>query len=453
MPVTARQVRDAAQILDPLLRLNALYSRLPGVAFGVSHAGTTVLLGAQGVADAATGEFVDATATAFRCASITKTVTATLIVQLAERGRLRLDDPVTSLLAWTTGTLGPDVTVRHLLMHSGGVIRDGSNAWFDVDMPDRATLRRELKGSATFAGPSERFRYSNIAYSLLGEIAESVTGRTFETLVRTRVARPLGLTSTWGDLTPAARRHLATGYLASRPNEPRVPTPHVAARAIAPAGGLVSTVPDLLEYQRAQLPGDPRLLREVSKREMQRPQWQRATEPHYGLGWMTWHVDGIRLAGHSGGFAGFVTMIGFAPDEDIAAAVLTNANSPMAPKAVDLIYHVIASVARRWASAAAGTRHHTRGSLAPYRGLFRYQGADLLVARVNGSLLMIEPEDANPIATAARLEPRGRDRYLIVDGDDFEFQGEDAVFLRDRRGAVTGLRLSGHVYEREDLSG
>ncbi|MDE3064886.1 MAG: beta-lactamase family protein, partial [Acidobacteriota bacterium] len=188
MPFTARQVRDATDILDPLLRLHALYSRLPGMAFGVSHAGATVLLGAHGLADVESAVPVDASATTFRCASITKTVTATLIVQLAERGRLRLDDPVVSLLAWTRGTLGPDVTVRHLLMHSGGVIRDGSNAWFDVDMPDRVTLRRELRGSATFAEPSERFRYSNIAYSLLGEIAETVTGRSFESLVRANVA-------------------------------------------------------------------------------------------------------------------------------------------------------------------------------------------------------------------------------------------------------------------------
>ncbi|MDE3065470.1 MAG: serine hydrolase, partial [Acidobacteriota bacterium] len=168
-------------------------------------------------------------------------------------------------------------------------------------------------------------------------------------------------------------------------------------------------------------------------------------------GWMTWHVDGVAVAGHSGGFAGFVTMIGFAPKEDLAAAVLTNANSPMAPRAVDLIYHVIAGVGRRWASAAATTRFHTRGSLAPYRGLFRYQGADLLVARVNGSLVMIDPEEADPLTRAARLEPRARDRFLIADGDDFEFLGEDVTFLRDRRGAVAGLRISGHVYDREDL--
>ncbi len=442
---------DAAAIIDPLLRLTAIYTRLPGMAFGLSHHDETVLLGGYGLADLDTGEAVDASTTAFRCASITKTVTATIVLQLVERGKLRLDDAVVDRLAWTRGTFDRELTVRHLLIHAGSVIRDGSNAWFDVAMPDRETLRRELRGAATFGQPSERFRYSNIAYSLLGEIAEAATGRSFDALVKSHVVKPLGLTSTWSDLNPTARRQLATGYSASRPGEARTPATHVPANAIAPAGGLVSTVPDLLEYQRAHLPGDPRLLGEVSKREMQRPQWQRSEEPHYGLGWMTWHVDGVAVVGHSGGYPGFVTKIAFAPKEGVAAAVLTNANSPGAALGLTLIYHTISQVGRRWDDAAATTKWHTRGSLAPFTGVYRLQGADLLVARMNGSLFLVEPDVESPLTAAARLEPRGKHRFLIVDGDDFEFLGEQAVFRADSRGKVNAVQIGAHVYHREDL--
>ena len=140
MPFTSRQIDDAVSIIDPLLRLSSIYGRVPGVAFGLSYDGETVLLGAQGLANVETGEPVDAASTTFRCASITKTFTATVIMQLVERGKLRLDDPVVSHLAWAKRALGRDLTVRHLLVHTGSIIRDGSNAWLGDPMPDRAIV-------------------------------------------------------------------------------------------------------------------------------------------------------------------------------------------------------------------------------------------------------------------------------------------------------------------------
>lgn len=451
MPLSRRQLADVAAIADQLLRLNAIYARVPGTAFGFSHDGETILLGAHGVADVGSGQPVDAMTTAFRCASITKSFTATIVMQLSERGRLRVDDPVASWLPWARSALDAGLTIRHLLMHSGSIIRDGSNAWDDRTMPDRRTLRAEVLAKASFGEPSERFRYSNVAYSLLGEIVEAASGRTFEALVNRNVVRRLGLATTWPDLTPAARRHLATGYQAARPDEPRQAAAHVQARAVAPAGGLVSTVPDLLEYQLAHLPGDDRLLSELSKREMQRAQWQRTSEPHYGLGWMTWHVDEISVVGHSGGFPGFVTKIGYAPKESIAAAVLTNANSTSAARGLELIYQSIAGVRRLWPEAAANTTSHSRASLAPFVGLYRHRGTDLLVARVNGSLYLVDPLEPAPLSIAARLEPRGPKRFLVASGYDFAFLGEDVTFDADRKGNVTTLHYGAHVMTREDL--
>jgi len=451
MSLSERQLADAAALSDALLRLTAIHSRVPGAAFGFSHDGATILLGAHGLADVEHAAPVDAVATAFRCASITKSVTATLVMQLVERGKLRLDDAVTSLLPWTRQALDAELTVRHLLMHGGGVIRDGSNAWDDRSMPDREMFRAEVRAKAAFGLPSERFRYSNVAYSLLGEIVEASTRRSFVSLVNGNVVRPLGLTTTWPDLSSAARRHLATGYQGSRPDEPRLPVPHVDARAVAPAGGLISTVPDLLEYQLAQLPGDGRLLTEYSKREMQRTQWLRSEEPNYGLGWMNWHIDGIKVVGHSGGYPGFVTKIAFSPDEGIAAAVLTNTESPAAARGIELIYQSISGVRRHWADAAATTRWHGRASLQPFVGLYRLRGSDLLVARVNGSLHLVDHEEPSPLSKAARLEPLGPRRFRIVTGDDFGFLGEDVTFTSDRRGRITTLHYGAHAYTKEQI--
>lgn len=447
---TSSQVADAAALGARLVTCLRRIHGIPGVAFGLRHDGVTVLAGADGVSDLETGEPMDVATTRFRCASITKTFTATLVLRQVEHGRLRLDDAVRDWLRWTRDVLDPELTLRHLLLHAGGVNRDGSNAWDDRTMPDAETLRRELERSATFAEPSERFRYSNFGYALLGEVLEAATGTSFAALLRREVTRPLGLAATDADLTAANRRALATGYYAAWPGEERRAAAHVAARAIAPAGGLVSTVGDLLEYQAAQLPGDPRLLTEVSKREMQRPQWQRAAEPHYGLGWFCWHAGSIRLVGHSGGYPGFTTKIGFAPEEGLCAAVLTNAISPVASLGLQGLYDAVDTVTRLWERAGARVAPHTRGSLARFAGIYRDNFGTLIVGRLHHSLLVVHAEDQTPFAEASLLVPRGPLRFHVAAGDDFGFLGEDVRFVTDRRGAVTTLRWGPHPYTRID---
>ena len=451
MTFTTRQVADATAIIDPVLRLGSIYARVPGVAFGLSHDNETILLGSHGVADVERDAPVDAATTRFRCASITKSFTATLIMRLVERRRLRLDDSINSILAWTRGSIDSDVTVRHLLSHSAGMIRDGSNAWDDRTMPDRATFQAEMRHAATFAEPSERFRYSNTAYSLLGEIVERAAGRSFETSLSREIARPLGLDDTFADLTRTSQRHLATGYHAARPDERRAPAAPVPARAVAPAGGLVSTVPDLLSYQRAHLPGDPSLLSELSKREMQRTQWQREGEPHYGYGWMNWTIDGIKVVGHSGGYPGFITKIAFAPAEGVTAAVLTNAISPFARDGIETIYHVLSRVRSRWDQLEATTKWHSRGSLRRFVGLYRQNGYDVYVARINASLVIFDASSMLPLAAPDYLVPRGPRRFLISDGDDFGSVGEEVSFRVDRSGRVTTLVMGANSYERVAL--
>jgi D-alanyl-D-alanine carboxypeptidase len=448
---TSRQVADAALLAERLVVCLRHAHGVPGVAYGLRHEGATVLLGANGMADLDGQVPVDAVATRFRCASITKTFTATLVVRQVERGRLRLDDAVVDWLPWTRRALDPDLTLRHLVLHAGGIIRDGSNAWDDRTMPDRATLRAELERSAAFGAPSERFRYSNMGFALLGEVLEVATSSSFATLLRREIARPLGLTATDADLTPAGRRALATGYYATWPGEPPRAAAHVEARAIAPAGGLVSTVEDLLEYQDAQLPGDDRLLTEVSKREMQRTQWQRAAEPHYGLGWLTWHAGAFQLVGHSGGYPGFTTKIAFAPDERLSAAVLTNGISLVAAQGLQGIYDAIGAVAGLWERAATPSRWHTRASLGKFGGVYRDNFGTLIVGRLHQGLLVVGVADVAPFAEASLLVPNGPLRFHVAEGDDFGFLGEDVRFLTDRRGRPTTLVWGAHPFVRAEL--
>jgi CubicO group peptidase (beta-lactamase class C family) len=425
---------------------------VPGISFGLSHRGQVVLLDAWGTADIASGLAATPDATSYRCASITKTMTATLVMQQVEAGRLRLDDPLTTYLGWTRRLPhAKDISIRHLLVHGSGVIRDGSNRWGDDDFPDRDTVRKEVRQQLSFAEPATTFRYSNIAYVLLGEVLEAVTGRPFEALLQRDVLNPLGLKGSAPSLLPRVRRTLATGYYHRRPGEETHPTRHAEARAFGPAGGLVSTVPDLLTYQHAHFPGAGPLISDLSRREMQRVQWMRHEEPNHGLGWMIWHVDGVTVRGHSGGYPGFTTKIGFSPEWGLAAAALNNTNGPVPSLAVDAIFHSVAWVARRWGDAAETARGHSRASVGRFAGHYRGEIGEMTVARINRALYLFDPETVMPLASAARLHPTGARRFTIVEGDDYGHFGEEVSFAVDSRGRATAMRYGPHTLHRADV--
>jgi D-alanyl-D-alanine carboxypeptidase len=450
--IAPRQLADAAQVARGWIRYQAMLWDVPGISFGMTHAGRVVMLDARGVADLSSGRLATPDATSYRCASITKTMTATLVMQQVEAGRLRLDSPIAAYLSWTRALPNAnDISIRHLLIHGGGVIRDGTNRWSDDDFPDRDTVRAEVRAQLSFAEPATTFRYSNIAYVLLGEVLEAVTGKPFEALLQRDVLRPLGLQGSAPSLTPRVRRTLATGYYHRRPGEEPHAARHAEARAFAPAGGLVSTVPDLLSYQQAHFPGAGELISDLSRREMQRTQWQRREEPNHGLGWMIWHVDGIDIRGHSGGFPGFTTKVGFSPEWGIAAAVLNNTNSAVPGLALDMIFHSAAWVVRRWDDAAETAHGHSRASLGAFAGHYRGEIGEITIVRINRSLYMIDPEMVMPLAAAARLHPDGARRFTIVEGDDYGHFGEEVSFGVDSAGRSISMRYGPHSLRRADV--
>jgi D-alanyl-D-alanine carboxypeptidase len=447
---TAQQLSDAAAIFEGFMRDRLARTRTPGASYAVHAEGATVVAGAIGLADIASGRRATVT-TNYRCASITKTFTATLIMQLVEKGKVRLDEPVSTYLPWARPAFEKSgITVRHLLLHAGGVVRDGMARWADGGLPTKEQMRAAVLQKATFTEPSVLFRYSNTGYALLGEIIEAVSGKSFGAVLDAKVARPLGLDRTGASLAPRLTKELATGYQRRRPGEDWRPAERQESGGFVAAGGVVSNVEDLCRYQDAHMPGDGRLVSELSKREMQRAQWQRAEEPHHGYGWMVWHNEGISLRGHSGGFPGFVTQIAFAPDLGVSAAVLTNTIGPLASTAVAAWYGILGKVMSRWASAGPRAGSLSRKELAPLCGLYLGDWADIVVAVVNRAAYLVWMEDDNPMVTAARLDPIGRDRFVIADQADYGYRGEEVSFRRDDRGRVSEMTYGQYVLTRSE---
>lgn len=155
--------------------------------------------------------------------SVTKVFTATMVVKLADAGKLSLDDHLTDHLPWYRKDTGSRVTVRQLLnhtsgipdyMHLPGVGREGFQRSVGEDLIDvKAFAQKWCSGDLQWE-PGARWGYSNSAYVLLGAIIEQVTGKTYEQALKAMVLEPAGMRATQ-DMAMRPRAvvdGLATGY-------------------------------------------------------------------------------------------------------------------------------------------------------------------------------------------------------------------------------------------------
>jgi len=168
--------------------------------------------------------------------SMTKLVTATAVLKLADRGQLDLDSPVKSLVPEFPRRGGGDrVTIRHLLSHSAGLANPIPIGWVrhaDASPEDLDALTARLlkKHSRLRCEPGERASYSNLGYLVLGEVIQAASGAPYVEYVRAQILEPLGMTTTdftyRADMTPRA----ATGY------HPRFDISTPLLRLMTPAG-------------------------------------------------------------------------------------------------------------------------------------------------------------------------------------------------------------------------
>ncbi|WP_235854342.1 serine hydrolase domain-containing protein [Nonomuraea aridisoli] len=248
----------------------------------------------SGVGDLRTGEAVPRHGR-FRVASLTKSVIATIVLQLVEEGRLSLDRPVG---AWLPGVVaGADrITVRQLLNHTSGLADYVAHPEFEDPMVygGRTYRPEQLVGYAEELGPvsepGRRFAYSNAGYIVLGLLVERVTGHPLATEVSRRVLRPAGMSHSYLPLTdPVIRGPHATGYHLPGGVDPAAPGALRPITELNPsfawaAYGLVSDARDMNRFYQALFGG--RLVGEESLRRMREGVGtpQAPVFPYYGLG-------------------------------------------------------------------------------------------------------------------------------------------------------------------------
>ncbi|MFC4070379.1 serine hydrolase domain-containing protein [Actinoplanes subglobosus] len=265
----------------------------------------------------------------YRVGSITKTLVATVILQLAGERRLRLDD---TLEHWLPGAIpnGADITIRNLLQHTSGIFNYTEVLFASIEEVLQARYRtfrpEELVALAAAQPPvfepGTAWSYSNTNYVLLGLIIRKVTGRAYGKEVDRRILRPLGLRGTevpGTDVTIDGPH--AHGYEPIEQDGEIVPldftdlNPSMAWSA----GEIVSTTADLNRFYRALLSG--RLLRRAQLAEMLTP----FGDSGYGLGIFQEQLPGgLTLWGHTGGIFGYLSYSFSTPDARTQLSVSIN---------------------------------------------------------------------------------------------------------------------------------
>jgi CubicO group peptidase (beta-lactamase class C family) len=294
----------------------------PGASLLVVQDGVDVVRRGYGFANLEEGAEAGPS-THYRLASVTKQFTAASILLLAEDGKLGLDDPLRSWLP----ALPPatrDVTLRHVLGHSSGLI-DYEDVMPDMaegeQLRDADVLRILASQDRLYFPPGTSWRYSNSGYALLALVVERASGRSFPDFLRERIFEPLGMESVAyvrGGPEPANR---AYGY--SEVDGRWVRTDQSSTSAVLGDGGIYASIDDLAKWDAALY--DDRLLGDASRRLAFAPA-VRSDDPDvaYGYGW---RITGDTLW-HSGETIGFRNVIVRWPERRLTVVLLSNRNDP-----------------------------------------------------------------------------------------------------------------------------
>lgn len=341
--------------LEPVLaKLNADIQKfvqtkqIPGCAVAVVYRNNVVFMNTYGVRMIGKPEKIDVD-TLFQLGSVSKPIAATLASVLEHKGLLKLDDPVSHYLpnfSLKSNQSPHTLRIKHILSHSTGVPRAGFNNLIEGHAPYGHILQT-LQTTRVRTPMGKRYDYHNAMYGLMSEITRSATHLPFKDALHANLLHPLNMTRTSATL----------GGLINTPNRA---TPHTRGNrgaltpsdtyskgyyAVAPAGGINSSIKDMSIFLNAQMGGYPQVLNARMLARLQTPQVvtpctlspnegpsNLIKNAHYALGWRVVDFDHHKLVFHGGWVKGFTNFIAFMPDQQIGIVVLHNSENRFSAK-------------------------------------------------------------------------------------------------------------------------
>jgi D-alanyl-D-alanine-carboxypeptidase/D-alanyl-D-alanine-endopeptidase len=374
--------------------------------------------------------------TVFEIGSISKVFTATLLSELVQEGKLKLDDPVQKFLPANVRIPARDskiITLATLSEQNSGLPRMPSN--FHPANPKNPYADYAVQQMYDFLSsyqlprdPGAQFEYSNLGVGLLGHALATSQKMSYEDLARQRIWQPLGMSHTAITFTPWMTEHLALGH-----DEAGAVTSNWDLPTFAGAGAIRSNAVDMLKFAAANLHPDAGPL----QRAMAFAQQPRASAGNpatqIGLNWIVAHGRGDTIVWHNGGTGGYRSFIGLDHATKSAVVILTNSTGEGAD---DIGMHLL-NAEIPLAPKPAPPKQRTAITL-PVDSLSKFVGVYELGPQLNldvtlsDGALYIQPTSQAKL----RLWPETSSSFFLKEAD------VQIAFTRDASGAVTGGSLT-----------
>jgi CubicO group peptidase (beta-lactamase class C family) len=440
LPPESGLLPDTTRRIDALVAQAQATGRTPSLIIGVLRDGEVAHVAAAGQTPEPDPD------TQYRIGSISKTMTAVLLLQQRDEGRLDLDDPLDQHLP---GTPVGAVRLRQLLGHAAGLQREPDGDWWERSAgADLDTLLAGLTATKLAHPPHRTFHYSNLAYGLLGAVLERIIGEAWWKLVRTRLLDPLGMVRTSYQATePFARGYVVHPWHGTLREEPRTDT-----GAMAPAGQIWSTTTDLARWAAFLAAPDPDILAPGTLTEMCVPvaisdldSWTAG----YGLGLELHRVGDRVYVGHGGSMPGYVATLSVHRPSRTGVVGFANSYGFRSGSLPVLGRQVLSTVldsepvpVRPWRPATAPPAPE----IAELTGRWWWMGREIEVAwePTTDELLIAQlpPSAAAPWRFGRDSTGRWRGRSGLNDG-------EVLVVRRDPTGAAAALDIATFVFTRD----
>ncbi len=320
--------------LEPMIEQALKQANVPGFAIAVVQNQKIVYAAGFGVKNLTNKNEKITPQSLFHMASITKPFVATSIMQLWEQGKIDLDAPLIKYLPYfrMKDERYKTITIRQMLSHVSGMPDVEDYEWEKPQYDDGALERyvRSLTDLSLIAEPGTMFRYSNMAYEILGDVIAKVSGESFEDYVKHHILEPLGMKSSTLLVKQAAPKLLTSPHVLGESYEPSVSRVFPYNRMHSPSSTLYSNVLDMARWaianmNRGELDGK-RILKASTYDLMWKPagdKWQ-----NIGISWFLGARKEYKTIGHSGGDTGFRSNLLMIPDKGVAVVMMTNYDGP-----------------------------------------------------------------------------------------------------------------------------
>ena len=305
--------------VDDYIKAEMQKQKIPGVSLAVVKDGKPIIVKGYGFANLEHQVAVKPE-TIFQSGSVGKQFTATAVMMLVEEGKIGLDEKIGKYLGEVPESWA-NITVRHLLSHTGGMTDYPQDFDFRRDYTEDEVLKRAKEVPVAFK-PGEKWQYSNLGYVTLGIIISKVTGKFYGEFLSERIFKPLGMTTARiineADVIPdrAAGYRLVNGEVKNQ--EWVSPTINTTAD-----GSIYLTALDMIKWDEALATG--KLLKKTTFDEMWTPIKLNDGKTHrYGFGWALRSVNGKRVIEHGGAWQGFKAHIARYPDNKLTVILFAN---------------------------------------------------------------------------------------------------------------------------------